>query len=218
MNDTPKKLLLHICCAPCSIYPIRVLNEENIAVMGFFYRHNIHPFTECQKREETLKAYSETINLRVIYQKNYELERFLQSVVFREKDRCRFCYHDRLYAAAKVAKKGKFDAFSSTLLYSKFQNHKRIRDIGEAIGKQEGIPFITKTSGKDGKRVLRPPRNLICTDSSIAAASTVKKSATSIRKRLVQFRNDFNKLMLINGQQKELFMKFSNRIKSCFSS
>ena len=160
MNDTPKKLLLHICCAPCSIYPIRVLNEENIAVMGFFYRHNIHPFTECQKREETLKAYSETINLRVIYQKNYELERFLQSVVFREKDRCRFCYHDRLYAAAKVAKKGKFDAFSSTLLYSKLQNHKRIRDIGEAIGKQEGIPFYYKDFREGWKEGIETSKKL----------------------------------------------------------
>ncbi len=131
-----------MCCAPCTIYPLKILEQKSIEFMGFFYRHNIHPWSECIKREETLRSYSEQQDFRVIYQKTYELERFLQSVVFREKNRCRFCYHDRLYAAAKVAKKGKFDAFSSTLLYSRFQNHELIRETAESIGRQEGIPFF----------------------------------------------------------------------------
>lgn len=131
-----------MCCAPCTIYPLKVLKQEDMEVMGFFYRHNIHPYSECQKREETLRSYSEKEGFRVIHQQTYELERFLQSVVFREKNRCRFCYHDRLHAAVKVAKKGKFDAFSSTLLYSKFQNHELIRETGEALARKEGIPFL----------------------------------------------------------------------------
>lgn len=111
-------------------------------VMGFFYRHNIHPFQECQKREETLKHYSDSIGLRVIYQQDYKMEEFLQSVVFREKDRCRYCYHDRLKATARVARKGKFDAFSTTLLYSKFQNHERIIKTGESIARQYDVKFF----------------------------------------------------------------------------
>lgn len=114
----------------------------NMDVMGFFYRHNIHPFQECQKREETLKHYSDDIGLRVIYQQDYKMEEFLQSVVFREKDRCRYCYHDRLKATARVARKGKFDAFSTTLLYSKFQNHERIIKTGEAIAKKYDVKFF----------------------------------------------------------------------------
>ncbi len=55
------KLLLHICCAPCAIYPVATLRGEGLDVMGFFYRHNIHPFSECLKREETLKTYSDQI-------------------------------------------------------------------------------------------------------------------------------------------------------------
>ncbi|MCD4720291.1 MAG: epoxyqueuosine reductase QueH, partial [Desulfobacula sp.] len=117
------KLLLHTCCAPCSIYPLKILGQMDMDVMAFFYRHNIHPFSECQKREETLKHYSQSIDLKVIYQKDYKIEEFLQSVVFREQDRCRYCYYDRLKATALVAKKGKFQAFTTTLLYSKFQNH-----------------------------------------------------------------------------------------------
>lgn len=136
------KLLLHTCCAPCTIYPLDVLREKGIDVMGFFFRHNIHPFTECLRREDTLRRYSRDMGLNMIWQPGYELERFLQSVVFREEHRCRTCYHERLKAAARIAKKGRFDAFSSTLLYSKFQNHEQIREIGEALGKKNGIPFF----------------------------------------------------------------------------
>jgi predicted adenine nucleotide alpha hydrolase (AANH) superfamily ATPase len=111
-------------------------------VMGFFYRHNIHPFTECLKREDTLKQYSDSIGLKVIYQKDYKIEEFLQSIVFREKDRCRYCYYDRLKATALVAKKGKFEGFTTTLLYSKFQNHELIRQTGEALAKNYNLKFF----------------------------------------------------------------------------
>jgi len=136
------KVLLHMCCGPCTIYPLKVLQGEMMDVMGFFYRHNIHPFSECLRREGTLIEYTESRGVKVVLQHTYELERFLQSVVFRENDRCRFCYHDRLSSAAKVAKKGKFDAFCSTLLYSRFQNHDLIHEIGESVGKAQGIPFL----------------------------------------------------------------------------
>ncbi|MBF0241364.1 MAG: epoxyqueuosine reductase QueH [Desulfamplus sp.] len=136
------RLLLHTCCAPCTIYPLKILQNENIDVMGFFYRHNIHPFSECLRREETLIEYAKIKGIKVILQQSYELERFLQSVAFREDKRCSFCYHDRLSSSAKVAKKGKFEAFSSTLLYSRFQNHDLIREIGESVSKEVGIPFF----------------------------------------------------------------------------
>ncbi len=64
--------------------------------MGFFYRYNIHPYTECLKRQETLQSYADEIDLRVIFQEGYDLEGFIQNVVYREKDRCNYCYHDRL--------------------------------------------------------------------------------------------------------------------------
>ncbi len=136
------KVLLHICCAPCSIFPIKILKQENFDIMGFFFRNNIHPFMECSKREQTLKKYADEIGLNVVYQKGYDLEGFIRQIVFRESDRCRICYYERLYSACKIAKKGKFDAFTTTLLYSKFQNHDLIHSTGKAIGKKEGIKFL----------------------------------------------------------------------------
>jgi len=136
------KILIHICCAPCAVYPVKSMHAGGLDVMGFFYRHNIHPHSECLKRQETLESYARQIDMRLIIQEGYDLEGFIQNVVYREKDRCTYCYHDRLRTTALMAKRGKFDYFSSTLLYSKFQKHDMIKSIGEAIAKSTGVPFF----------------------------------------------------------------------------
>jgi hypothetical protein len=136
------KVLMHICCAPCGITPINDLRGKGMEVMGFFYRHNIHPWTECQRREETLSSYAESIGLQVIYQKGYDIETFLQHTSFRESKRCHYCYHDRLKTTALLARRGRFDAFTTTLLYSKFQQHELIREMGEAAGQAAGVRFL----------------------------------------------------------------------------
>ena len=118
------------------------MQARGYEVMGFFYRHNIHPYSECLKRQENLENYARQIGLRLIIQEGYDLEGFIQNVVYREKDRCTYCYHDRLRTTALMAKRGKFDYYSSTLLYSKFQKQELIRSIGESIGKSIGVPFL----------------------------------------------------------------------------
>ena len=111
------KTLLHICCAPCSIVPAQALRDRGMDVMGFYYRHNIHPFTECMRRQQTLEDYSNRIGLRVIYQDGYDMEGFVRNVAFREDNRCSYCYHDRLRTTALMAKRGKFD-YSHPLCYT----------------------------------------------------------------------------------------------------
>lgn len=128
--------------------------------MGFFYRHNIHPFSECLKRQETLENYARQIDLRVIYQAGYELESFIQHVVYRETDRCHYCYHDRLRTTALMAKRGKFDYFSTTLLYSKFQNHALIKSIGESVGQSTGVPFFYEDFRPGWQEGIKKSKNL----------------------------------------------------------
>jgi predicted adenine nucleotide alpha hydrolase (AANH) superfamily ATPase len=94
------------------------------------------------KRQKTLEAYAARTNLKVIIPEEYDLDGFIQNVVFRETDRCRFCYHDRIKSTALLAKRGKFDYFTTTLLYSKHQNHELIQSMGHAIGKSVGVPFF----------------------------------------------------------------------------
>ncbi len=136
------KILLHICCAPCTIYPLQVLRDFAHEVHGFFFNPNIHPYLEYCRRRDTVQTFAEEENLPVIWKDNYEMEDFLRNVAFREGDRCRFCYHQRLSYAAHIAKKGRYDGFTSTLLYSRYQNHALIRSIGESVAKEKGVSFL----------------------------------------------------------------------------
>jgi predicted adenine nucleotide alpha hydrolase (AANH) superfamily ATPase len=137
-----KRVLVHICCAPCFVAPWHHLQEEGFAVHGFWFNHNIHPYTEYRKRLETLQEFAQQQNVPLIVKDEYPLEMFLRNAAFRESDRCRSCYYERLKYAAIIAAKGKFDYFTTTLLYSKFQNHAMIRQVGEALGKQYGVSFL----------------------------------------------------------------------------
>ena len=121
------KVLLHTCCGPCALFPVRELRVDGMTVTGFFYPHNIHPYTECLKRQETLQTFAERVNLPLICETGYDLEGFLRKVVHCEEDRCTVCYQERLLASARLAKNGAFDCFTTTLLYSRFQKHDIIR-------------------------------------------------------------------------------------------
>jgi epoxyqueuosine reductase len=135
------KLLLHTCCGPCSIFPVRALRAEGVEPTGFFYPHNIHPYTECLRRRETLAGYAETIDLPLLYADGYDLEGFVRRSAFHETERCLICYRERLGATAALARAQGFAAFSSTLLYSRYQNHRALREIGEAAGSTAGVAF-----------------------------------------------------------------------------
>ena len=136
------KILLHFCCANCALYPFQKLQREHHEIFGFFYNPNIHPYQEYTKRLEAVKEIEKKLTIRMIYQDHYDLENFLRSIAFRESERCTVCYHTRLEFTAKIAKKGSFDAFTSTLLGSKHQNHELIKEIGTATGKKREINFF----------------------------------------------------------------------------
>ncbi len=136
------KLLLHICCGPCLVYPLSVLREEDVEVRGFFYNPNIQPYTEFQRRRDSLVDYAEEVGLPLILREDYPLEEWLRAVAFRETERCSHCYHLRLSAAARTAKKSGYEAFSTTLLYSKLQDHERIRAIATSVAKEAGVDFF----------------------------------------------------------------------------
>ena len=79
--------------------------------------------------------------LDVIFRHDYDLEAFLRQAAFREHMRCLYCYSVRLEATARLAKKSRFDAFSTTLLYSRQQKHEIIRSIGEEASRKHAISF-----------------------------------------------------------------------------
>ncbi len=153
-------LLLHICCAPCAIYPLQALKDEGHQVTGFFYNPNIHPFIEYRKRLDTLLNFAEGIDLPLIHSEDYPLEDFMRMVTFRETLRCEPCYHLRLGRTAGTAREKGFDGFTSTLFYSKYQQHQSMKTIAEALSIETDTIFYYRDFRTGWKEGITESRNL----------------------------------------------------------
>lgn len=138
------KLLLHTCCAPCSVYCIEELKKENIDITSFWYNPNIHPYKEYEARLETLKNYDKKIGIPLIIKDYYGLREFCKNVTDKLDNRCGYCYLCRLDKTACYAKENGYDAFSTTLLISPYQNHELLKKTGEMLSKKYNIKFLYK--------------------------------------------------------------------------
>jgi predicted adenine nucleotide alpha hydrolase (AANH) superfamily ATPase len=135
------KILFHICCAPCALYPYYRLREDGLEPIGYFYNPNIHPYQEYKKRLDTVKEFSGRVGLETLIRDGYDLDEFLSRVSGRGMSRCEQCYRMRLDAAGEEAREGGFKYFTTSLLYSKHQKHELVREIGEEIAARQGIEF-----------------------------------------------------------------------------
>jgi predicted adenine nucleotide alpha hydrolase (AANH) superfamily ATPase len=127
------KILLHTCCAPCSTYVNKWLAENGHEVKALFYNPNIQPQVEYERRLLTMEHYATSVGLKVIYMNND---------VLTVPGRCDDCYRVRLRKAADHAKELGFEAFTTTLLISPYQKHDLLREIGEEIAYEVGVPFL----------------------------------------------------------------------------
>jgi len=122
--------------------PVRELRDQGLELRGLFYNPNIQPYQEARRRRETLEGWAAAEALPLTVQDEYDPEAWLRQVVFRESQRCAFCLHQRLDRAAGMARQAGFDAFSTTLLYSKLQKHELIEEIARDTSRRIGVPFI----------------------------------------------------------------------------
>lgn len=137
------KLLMHTCCAPCSVYCIDSLREEGIEPTIYWYNPNIHPYMEYKTRRDCLKEYTKSIEIEAIFEEEYGLDKFCENVIGDLKNRCsNYCYKVRLEQTAKYAKEKGYDTFTTTLLVSPYQKHEELKQMGEQIAKQYGLQFL----------------------------------------------------------------------------
>ncbi len=136
------KLLVHTCCAPCFISPYRQLQGEGHLVSAFWFNPNIHPLLEYQKRRDALREFSRQENIELLEEDSYGLRDFLANTLKDSSERCNYCYNSRLEAVAKLAAAKGFDAFSTTLLYSKYQKHELIVDIALQMSARYSVEFF----------------------------------------------------------------------------
>lgn len=136
-------ILVHACCGPCAITVLQTLAGRGEAVRVFYYNPNIHPLMEYLRRKEALEAVCARLDLPLdCADAEYDPALFLRLSAFREAARCPGCYALRLDRAAREAKALGCEAFTSTLLYSKYQDHAAIRAAGEEAAAAHGMPFL----------------------------------------------------------------------------
>lgn len=148
-KDTVPSLLLHSCCAPCSSYVLEYLSEYfNITIL--FYNPNISPEQEFIKRADELRRLISEMPLKYdvkFIEGSYDSDRFYHMSKGLEHmkegdERCFKCYRLRLEEAAKAAKNGGFDYFTTTLSISPHKNAQMLNQIGGELAETYGVNYL----------------------------------------------------------------------------
>ena len=147
------KILMHMCCAPCSCYTVKRLREEGFEPVGYFFNPNIHPWQEWRRRLKTAREFADKVGLELVADNHYGLREFLSKVwnLIDEADtiqfadgyhkRCGICYAWRLQETARYAAEHGFELWTSTLFYSRHQNHERMKKTAEHFANVFGVNF-----------------------------------------------------------------------------
>ena len=137
------KLLMHTCCAPCSIYCISYLREHNIEPVVYWYNPNIHPYKEYEARKNCLKEYTKIIEVEAIFEDEYGLKDFCKNTINDLENRCtNYCYKVRLEKTVQYAKQNGYDTFTTTLFVSPYQKHEQLKKICEELAQKYDINFL----------------------------------------------------------------------------
>ena len=174
-------VLMHTCCAPCSLSCIDPLRAEGLEPVAFWYNPNIHPWKEYQARRDCLLEYAPTIGMEVRVREDYGLRDFVRHVAADIDRRCVYCYEHRLKGTAQYAAEHGFAAFTTTLLASLYQDHDGIARAAERYAREYGVAFSIGTSGPISAPEISWPgkRGFICR--STAAAFSQSRTATKSR-------------------------------------
>jgi predicted adenine nucleotide alpha hydrolase (AANH) superfamily ATPase len=164
------KILLHICCSNCSLYPVKILQSEGHDFSGFWFNPNIHPLEEYSLRLDSLRKLVEKWSIDMNFINEYEPEEYFKLFDITDTDllnnvrsgsssgwshllklkglsfpeRCSACYRLRLEKTAEHARERGFDALTSTLLISPYQDIEKITEIGKKLADKYETIFYFK--------------------------------------------------------------------------
>lgn len=147
-EDAPR-LLLHSCCAPCSSYVLEYLSRY-FAITVLYYNPNISPLEEYEYRkaeQQRLIQEGDWKHPVTFLDCDWDADAFAVIVQGLEDvpeggTRCFACYKLRLLAAAKAAKKGGYDYFTTTLSISPLKNAQKLNEIGESLALEYDVKHL----------------------------------------------------------------------------
>ena len=140
-----QKLLLHTCCAPCSITIIDELKSK-YELTVYFYNPNIYPENEYFKRKAEVIKICQEWNVPMI-DADYEVKNWEKEVAGLENEpeggaRCTACFVIRLNKAGEYAKTNGFDIFATSLTSGRNKKAEIIHPLGNSIAKKFGLKFL----------------------------------------------------------------------------
>lgn len=141
------RLLLHACCAPCSLEPVRLLVEEGFEPTICWTNPNIQPVEEHDRRLDELRRWCEAAGIRLIEagEDRGRWERGVAPVGARDRQRrCRACYALRLAEACRVAEWEGFGHIATTLAVSPYQLFETCNDVLERLAAAHGLTPVIR--------------------------------------------------------------------------
>ena len=144
-----QRLLLHVCCAPCSSGCLQELCGL-FQVTCFYDNPNISPQAEYVRRAEELERLLTLMPFAIPPRAEiapYEPERFAAIARGLEDlpeggERCTRCYRLRLEAAARKAQAEGYDYFTTTLSVSPYKNAGKLNRIGGELSEKYGVRYL----------------------------------------------------------------------------
>lgn len=148
------KILVHVCCGPCSTAVIEQLKEEEHEFILFFPNSNIYPLAEREKRRQFAEKVSEIYGLEFIFEE-YNHEDWGEFVKGLEAEpqggkRCEKCFEMNLTKTALKAKELGIENFTTTLTVSRFKKSPLVLGVGLRIGRELGVQFLDYDFKKKG--------------------------------------------------------------------
>lgn len=150
-------LLLHSCCAPCSSWCLEYLSQYFL-ITDLYYNPNITKEDEYRHREEELRrliAEQPHLHPVTFLAGTYEPDKFWEisrglELCPEGGERCFKCYELRIREAAKYARQGGFDYFTTTLTISPLKNAQKLNEIGYQVAEETGTAWLPSDFKKKG--------------------------------------------------------------------
>lgn len=140
------KVLLHVCCAPCSCAILEGMQASGLDVTVFFYNPNIHPQEEYEIRKREVVAYTKKLGIPFI-DADYDTANWFAHVKGMEQEpergkRCSVCFEMRLEQTARYAKANGFPFIATSLSISRLKNQAQVHEAGRAAAARfDGVRF-----------------------------------------------------------------------------
>ena len=138
-------LLLHACCGPCSLEPVKYLREEGFEPTICWTNPNIQPIEEHDKRLKTLLAWADEVaHVPVIVAEDRRdlWEAKVAPAGLAREARCRACYRVRLEESCRVAKEEGFHYISTTLVVSPYQLFDACHEVLSKLTPKYGLEEV----------------------------------------------------------------------------